>query len=352
MKLEKKDLAHGKIRVQIENLDDLWYLSQMIDTNDLATSKTLRKVAHSGEGERKQVSRKPAVLTLRVTKVEWAKTSPTLRILGVIEDGPEDIPRGEHHSFSVEGGTSLTITKDKWLSYQLDKLKEATEGSTTHVLVAVFDREDALFALLKKYGYDVLSSLKGNVAKKEEGHTSTGDFYQDILNAITKYDERYGLTSIIVASPAFFKEDLMKRVSDEKLRKKILLASTNSVGKNGVTEVLKRPEVKQALAHDRAAEELSLVELLLETISKEGNVAYGLKEVQQASDAHAITHLLVTDTFISQLREKDAYSQLEQLFKATDQSQGKITIISSDHDGGQRLDGLGGIGALLRFRIG
>jgi len=30
---------------------------------------------------------------------------------------------------------------------------------------------------------------------------------------------------------------------------------------------------------------------------------------------------------------------------------GKITVISSEHDGGQKLAGLGGIGALLRYKL-
>ena len=37
--------------------------------------------------------------------------------------------------------------------------------------------------------------------------------------------------------------------------------------------------------------------------------------------------------------------------KRVEQTQGKVSIISSNHDSGQKLDGLGGIGALLRYQI-
>jgi protein pelota len=37
--------------------------------------------------------------------------------------------------------------------------------------------------------------------------------------------------------------------------------------------------------------------------------------------------------------------------KLTEQNKGSINIISSEHDGGKRLNGLGGIGAVLRYKV-
>jgi len=44
MKIIKKDLKHGKVVVQIQNLDDLWHLSQIIESTDIVSGKTSRKV--------------------------------------------------------------------------------------------------------------------------------------------------------------------------------------------------------------------------------------------------------------------------------------------------------------------
>ncbi|MBW2982244.1 mRNA surveillance protein Pelota, partial [Candidatus Woesearchaeota archaeon] len=49
--------------------------------------------------------------------------------------------------------------------------------------------------------------------------------------------------------------------------------------------------------------------------------------------------------------EQDKYDRIDNIMKITDQTKGNITIISSEHEGGKKLDGLGGIAALLRFRI-
>ena len=189
------------------------------------------------------------------------------------------------------------------------------------------------------------------MAKKEPSHSGNDSFYDEIIKQITLYEQRSALSAIIVASPAFFKEDLQKEIKDQTLRRKIILATAHSVGSNGIDEVIKRPEVKTALINERASKELQLVEELLTTIARNGNAAYGFFEVQRAGEAHAISHLLITDSFIMTAREKGTYIKLEAVMMAAEQSRGAITIISSGHDGGQKLEGLGGIGALLRYKL-
>ena len=59
----------------------------------------------------------------------------------------------------------------------------------------------------------------------------------------------------------------------------------------------------------------------------------------------------MTDSFIHKIREKEKYEELDIVMKITDQTKGEINIISSEHESGKKLDGLGGIGAILRYMI-
>ena len=86
-------------------------------------------------------------------------------------------------------------------------------------------------------------------------------------------------------------------------------------------------------------------------ISKNALAAYGIKEVENAAFAGAVRHLLVTGSLIKKSREQNFYNKLDSIMKAVDSTKGDITIISSEHEGGRKLDGLGGIGALLRYRM-
>ena len=290
-------------------------------------------------------------LGIRVEKVEFGRSSNILRVSGVINAAPEDIPLGEHHTFNVEDNTTITITKGKWLKYQLDKIKEACSETKSSILICVHDREEVYFALLKKYGYEVIAHLQGDVKKKREESGKKENFYGKIINSLKEYEERYKIERIIVASPSFWKEDLMKEVDDENLRKKILLATCSSATKNGIEEVIKRPEVKEALKLERAAKEMNKVEELFVEVSKNNLAAYGIMEVQKASDMRAIKDLLVTDSFIQKQRDENKYTIVENIMKTTENSKGDIIIVSSEHDGGNKLDGLGGIGAILRFKL-
>jgi len=37
--------------------------------------------------------------------------------------------------------------------------------------------------------------------------------------------------------------------------------------------------------------------------------------------------------------------------KQVDHAKGKVWIVSTEHEGGKRLEGLGGIGAILRYKM-
>ncbi|MBW2965549.1 mRNA surveillance protein pelota [Candidatus Woesearchaeota archaeon] len=350
MKIIHQNLKKGIIKVKTENIDDLWYLSHIIDKNDLIKAQTIRKIKLGEEAERsKKAIKKKVILTIKTEKIEFKDN--ILRISGTVIEGPEDIPKSSHHSFKIEENDIITIIKEKWLRFQLDKLKEAIESKIPSILICILDREEAIFALSKTRGYKILSSIKGEVTKKEERATTKGGFYQEIIKSLREYAPRYKINNVIIASPAFWKEDLMKEIKDKELKEKIVLASCSSVDKGAINEVLKRPEMREVLKQVRSAKEIELVEELLKEISKQGNSAYGIDEVELAANAGAVKQLLITDSFISKMREQENYERIDNIMKITDQTKGNINIISSEHEGGKKLDGLGGIAAILRFRI-
>jgi protein pelota len=352
MKVIYSNLKKGEVKIKVENPDDYWYLSTILDNGDLVRGKTIRKIK-IGEKEQRsmKIVKKPVHMAITVEKAEFSKTSSLFRVSGIVAEGPEDVPRGSHHTFNIEEGTIITIVKEKWLSFQLDRLKEASSKEIAKILICVLDREEAFFALLKKYGFTLLSHLKGTVQKKDVEERITGSFYTEIIKKIDDYEKKYSLSQIIIASPAFWKEELMKELKDQELKKKIILATCSSVDKTAVNEVLKRPETREALKQARASKEANLVEELLTEISKEGMVAYGIKETENAVNAGAAKVLLITDNLIQKSRDKGTYEKLDQMMKTVDATKGIIHLISSENDAGKKLDGLGGIGAILRYKL-
>jgi protein pelota len=351
MKILSKDYKKGFVKLCIENTDDLWYLTYVIEKSDIIKAKTYRKIKLGEESDRnKKIIKKPAFLAIEIEKTEFSKYSNVLRVSGIIKEGPEDIPLGDHHTLNLEEGTVFSIEKNLFLKYQIDKIEESAKETKSKILVCVHDREDAYFAVLKKYGFEVLSNIKGNVQKKADVKTESKDFFAEIKKTIEMYDEKYDFSSIIIASPGFWREYIEKIISDE-LKKKVVYATCSSVGESGINEVIKRPEVQTVLKQEKFAEEIKEVEKLLEEIGKSGKAEYGLEEVKNAVDIGAVSDLMVSDNLIHKKRQADSFEELDFIMKKAESMQAKIHIISSEHEGGQKLDGLGGIAALLRYKI-
>lgn len=348
MKLIFLNLKKGEIKVEIQSLDDLWYLYGLIEQHDFIKGRTYRKIKMTEQAE---AVRKPIFVALDVESVDFSDSSSALRISGKILEGPEDVPRGSYQSISLEPNSTVLIKKEKWYSYQLDRVKEACAEKIPKILLVVFDREEAFFALMKRSGYEILAHLKGIVVKKRFEEKVKVSFYDAVIDQIKDYDERFSLDKIILASPAFWKEELFKSLKDESVRKKIIQATCSSVDETSFNEVLKRDEVKSALQEERVSKEFAFVEYLFAEIAKKGNAEYGLARVELASSYGAIEILIVSDKFIKKMRLEKSFDRLDHIMKRVDEKKGKIVIVSSDHDGGKKLDGLGGIGAILRYKV-
>ncbi|HIG98482.1 TPA: mRNA surveillance protein pelota [Candidatus Woesearchaeota archaeon] len=343
MKLIRKDLKNGRVVVQPQGLDDLWLLSRMITKGDAVTGRTTRKVRL---GSSEEAVKKTYILSILVEEAEFKDQA--LRVSGTTTEPKDDVPKGAHHAIAAEPGDVLTIVKEKWQKYQINRLESATE-TQLNALIIVFDRETALFASLKREGYELIAELKGKVRKKDYDTAVTGNFYKEIIVAAREYDERRHPDRIIAASPAFWKDELMHELANDAkakaLREKIVLATCSSVSQNAIDEVLKRPEMETVLATANAARELKLVDELMIEISREGKAAYGKKEVENAVEAAAAEKLLITDAMVYNNKSSEA------LLKKAEEKGAKVVVINSENTAGQKLDALGGIGAMLRYRI-
>lgn len=349
MKIMHKDLKKGIIKFKTENLDDLWYISNLIDKFDLVEGATYRKIKVSKD-ENSDVIKKKIYLKIEVEKIEFHKYSNSLRVSGKIIHGPDDISIGSYHTFNIDENTELTLTKDKWYNYQIKKLQEAANAVKSKILIVVFDREEAIFAKFNQTNYEIISSIKGNVSKKAMD-AQHSNFYQELNKILEEYEKRENYDHIVLASPSFFSEYLLKEIKDETILKKTVKAACSSVTKSAINEVINRPELHTILSKQQATNEMKAVEKLLANISKDKLSAYGLKEVKKVSDYGAVDVLLITDNLISKKREDETFEVIEHIMKTVEKTNGTVNIINSDHAGGKKLDGLGGIGAILRYEV-
>jgi protein pelota len=344
MKLIFKDLKHGIVKVKIDGTQDVWCLSNMIEQGDFVSGMTERKIKLGGSEDKTKISKRIVHLKILVEKIDY---NTTLRVSGKIFEAPDDIPKGDYHTFDLDDGAIITIEKDRWSKYALKKLDEAVNAKLANILIIAFDREEAIFAVLKSQGFETLLDLKGDVSKKDMEEKKT-NFYQEIYKQLLDYDQKYSFDNIVIASPAFWKEYLLKEIKDDTLRKKIVLATCSSIDDGTLNEILKRPELKTVLDKDKATRELKLIEELLGQISKD-NAVYGLREVEQKIQSGNISTMLVSENLILRMRRENRYNILEDMMTAVESMNSEVKIISGE-EAMKKLDGLTGIAALLRWK--
>ncbi len=328
-----------------ETLTDLWYLEKVIDPGDLVSSTSFRKFqTETGKSERKRVWVK-----LKVEKVDFQRFSNVLRVLGVIVEGrPEELVSfGAHHTLEISPGNSFTLEKQRWLDYHHRLLERAIKASKKpkQVLV-VMDEDQANIFTLTEIGLEDSGTAycRGGGKWGEVDESVRLRYFHEVARAL----ERFDVPHIIVGGPGFAKTDF-KKFCDENypnLAKKLITVDLGSSGRSGVNELLSRNEISKALEEARLSRETKLINELMAEIGRDGLATYGLGGVREALDYGAVSKLLLTDKFFSDNRE-----MCEGLLQKAEETRAEIEIIGSDYDPGKQLQALGGIAAILRFKI-
>ena len=356
MQIIEEKPKEGKVKVKAETLDDLWHLYHIIDPGDIIYAKTLRKQAQRSDSLRaEKVEVIPVFLGVKAEKINFHRFANQVRVTGpIVYASREDVPLGKYHTIAIEEGTVVTIQKPRWKEHHIERLKEAVEASKrARVMIVVIDEGEADMALVREYGVEILNSIRYNLGGKRyntDRESEEKRFFHDVAKTMEEVMRREKVEKAIVAGPGFVKEDFYRFLKEKypELAKRIVIEDTSVTGRTGIYEVIKRGTVERIYHENRVAKEIQLVEKVLENIAKNnGLVAYGLKEVEEAVNYGAVETLLVLDELLKgEHREK-----VEELMDAVRYSRGEVVIVSSEHEGGEKLKALGGLAALLRFRV-
>jgi protein pelota len=345
--------TEGRERVTLvpESLDDLWHLTYIIERGDRVAGDTTRRIQRSDDdlrdtgGEREHMW-----VELDVEDVEFAKFANRLRVAGVIVDCSREDQLEFHHTLNVEPRDEIEVEK-VWKPDQDDRLAEAVEATENpDVAVATVEEGQAYVHTVAQYGTEERASITGPTGKGEYARPR-----EELFGELTDVLSRLDVDAIILAGPGFTKQDALSYIEDEDpdLAAEISTVDTASVGDRGVHEVLKRGAVDDVQTRTRIADEADLIDELTERIATGAEVAYGPEAVAEAAEYGAIERLLILDERLRTERGPDGDwdVDVDGIIETTEQKGGEVTVFSGEFDPGQQLRNLGGIAALLRYRI-
>lgn len=379
MKIRRQKLKRreGAIELVPESLDDLWHLKYIIENHDLVSAFTKRRVEGATDKIRPEAAEKKSVhLTIEVSGMEFHRFSNRLRVRGVIRSGTD---AGEYHTINVEIGSMVSITKH-WKPDQLERIEEARALSNRpRVTIITVESGEAEIGRVRQFGVDRVSQVTKPSGK--QGGDFTHEFFASAADALNKSVAGGEDHSIIIAGPGFIKEDFMEylRSASPDIAARAVLEDTVSTGMPGFIEVLRRGAVDRIVQESRIGRETEMMDALMREISTDGKCAYGTAEVMAALELGAIETLLIVDETLRNFREAGAGAvqgaatgtgagdemrvgggeklgsksgiDADDLMRRVEQMQGRVVVLSSEFEPGNRLDALGGMAALLRFKI-
>ncbi|MBI5355417.1 MAG: pelota family protein, partial [Candidatus Aenigmarchaeota archaeon] len=201
MRIVKIDLRHGEVKIVLENSNDLWELSKVIEKGNKVFARTFRRVEINRGDESVKGEKRPVFLGIEIEKIEFHEATGNLRLTGKIIEGPDDM--SGYHTISLEAGSEASVMKE-WKSWEIQRLKEAMI-KVPKVLVCILDDEEATIATIEKK-IDVVAELRGPGSGKEFGTRNKSEYFGDIISFLSKTDAE----KIIIAGPGFCKEELSK----------------------------------------------------------------------------------------------------------------------------------------------
>ena len=344
MKILYQDAKAGEIKLLPETLDDLWHLHNLIDVRDLVFASTYRRGEEKTDKLRPdRVEKVRMRLGIRVDKVEFHESDDVLRVLGIIEQGPQDM--GQHHTLMLSVGDAVSIVKPGWKPQHFDRIKRAVAASERpSIFFVAIEDTDAVIATAREYGIKEFATITRNPGGKMYASKPNESEYLD--EVVEKLKMILHGEPLIILGPGFVKEALAKRLREKipEASHSISIHHTGQSGMAGIHELMKQGLGGKILEESRVAKETMLMEQLFSEIGKNGMFAYGDASVDAAAQAGAISTILVLDT-------KVRSSKVDQLLRLVEDSKGEFMIISSLHEAGRRLESLGGIAAILRYKM-
>lgn len=289
-------------------------------------------------------------------------------------------------------------TKLYWCgqNFILDPLKEMVREREIYGMI-VLDKSEAVIGLLKGKRIEVLKHLESHVpGKTKKGGWSQARFArirEGILHEFLKkvgevasaqFMETKDLLGVIIGGPGPIKEQFHDGdFLDYTIKKKILgVVDTSYTGEHALNEVLEKSEdiIKEA----SVIKERKLMDRYFEELAKpDGLGIYGLDDVVKAVKNGNVDIVLISESFNYKdvslkckcgnkeekaVKEEDMNFQkcskckskmtviqdkdiTEMLIEAADEKGSKVEYVSVYTPKGEQLKELGGVGAILRFKV-
>ncbi|KAK3170169.1 hypothetical protein OEA41_009555 [Lepraria neglecta] len=377
MRLIKQSIdrdGSGSITLFPEEPEDMWFAYNLIRPGDLLKASAVRRVTTESATGSTSSTRVHITLLISVEKLDFDTQSAQLHVSGRIVEETKYTKVGQFHTLDLELNRNFNIEKKEgWDSVARNLVKEACDPVKSADVWAVIMQEGlAHLAILTGHRTVLRQKVEMTVPKKR-GMGRQGDhdkalekFFQTTMDTLLRQLDLTENKPILLASPGFVAQAFLRHVLETATRtgnKALLAQKSNFVVSHSASgylhslnEVLQTPEVLARLKDTKYAKETRLMNDFMDLLFKDdGRAAYGPGEVEQAVEKGAVGRgggiLLISDSLFRSQDVGVRRRWVSLVDKVRETEGGEVRVLSSTHESGKQLEGLGGIAAMLTFPL-
>ena len=339
--LEQHNLSY---EVVFDSLEDLWITTQLLSAGDKVKATTVRKVKiGSSESNQKQVKK---IISVEVLVSKVSLEGEVLRISGTIQNETEHTSIGQFHTLSFSVTETLSFEKAMpFLDVEKKLFEKSLNSKSSTNLLLLLDREDLIATEFSDFSYSILFEKTGLGSKKYSREEI--DENEQKFSLLADLLQR-NYSSLILAGPGIYKENLREYLKS-RISLKMQTFSFPDVRVQAVQRLIGELSKAGLVVSAQIVLEEEALSELMEAMGKGTLYAYGFALTAAALREGRVRKLLLSTAFLEERKEKEEYLSFCEDMRSTEAMGGSVVIVRSENEGGQRLDGLGGIAALLRY---
>jgi protein pelota len=361
-----------------------WHAYNLIQENDRIRAKAVRRVSKTSDAGSVSSQRIALDLTIAVTSTDFDIGSGQLHVSGRVAVENEHVKLGQHHTLDLELNRKFTLEKaDGWDSVALEMLKEATDTERRAELWAVVLSEGtANICMMTEHQTILRQKIEVAVPRKRkggvDGHSKGMDRFfattlstllrqMDLAASSTAQQQQQDKTlPLLLASPGFTATAFLAYMRTEATRTNnkpllallpaVVVAHSSTPHIHSLTEILSSPAITTKLSDSKYARETALMDKFLSLMRHDdGRAWYGPREVERAVDKGAVGRgggvLLISNSLFRAQDVAQRRRWVGLVDRVREVEGGEVRVLSSLHESGKRLEGLGSVAAILTYPL-
>jgi protein pelota len=377
--------ASGSCYIAKTDIVVQWHAYNLIQENDRIRAKAVRRVSKTSDAGSVSSQRIALDLTIAVTSTDFDIGSGQLHVSGRVAVENEHVKLGQHHTLDLELNRKFTLEKaDGWDSVALEMLKEATDTERRAELWAVVLSEGtANICMMTEHQTILRQKIEVAVPRKRkggvDGHSKGMDrFFATTLSTLLRQMDLAASSStaqqqqqdktlpLLLASPGFTATAFLAYMRTEATRTNnkpllallpaVVVAHSSTPHIHSLTEILSSPAITTKLSDSKYARETALMDKFLSLMRHDdGRAWYGPREVERAVDKGAVGRgggvLLISNSLFRAQDVAQRRRWVGLVDRVREVEGGEVRVLSSLHESGKRLEGLGSVAAILTYPL-